>query len=377
MFTHLIPKSSKQEEKETPGLYTKQSFENSCAGFACSTLFCSLLENAGQAISKKMQFIFEINIYPMIWRTPGEEADETACLKFLQPFTSKEPGSYWVSDATKIAQIKPNTKEILFCKIVRDADDHHAVFACSIMENTHAAFLIIDKKVKQLDTLPPKVELVLQIPLADFRIDMIKQWYTQIESKTIEKIFEYPNVFLKTLGDIKAVCEYFPEQKNKIAEYVLTNHGKFMETLNDVYIFCDIFPEQKKDFAQLIIDNGNIFLSNATDVAQFLADFPTFQRKTAEYFMIHAEERLRQDILIISLCKGLTDQPGLKKEILEYALQSDLLSVYAKDTICCAFPEYKNQPTTFFKAEKTQNEPESKSHPPDESVAKKSNNPST
>ncbi|MEO8401110.1 MAG: hypothetical protein ABI597_04845 [Gammaproteobacteria bacterium] len=307
MFSRLL------EEKNTD-YRTKALHTNSCAAHACAILFTILISTKEKTLGNlaSSQDIFEICIYPEIWREYGAEADEEKALRFFNQVIDKNEMTRLTYDEAETLGPEPNA--ILF-RIIRRKDT--GCKHVDIIFSTKNVFIFVtDQGFRGIKSLTvddtDEIEYLLKIPCSSVKVDAVQALYENYRRNMVE-IFSkhYLNEKSKirnptsivTLGRaapallscarikltrliaknlncledgfyIDAVMRLFPELKSEIAENYFLHKEKYIRSWQDVVSTQQMFPQLEARILAYVIIHPELFPRESFQISRAIEHFP-------------------------------------------------------------------------------------------------------
>lgn len=323
MFSHLL--KDKNTDYRTKALHT-----NSCAAHACAILFTILLSMKDKSLKNitSSQDIFEICIFPEIWRKYGEEANEEKALCFLNRFINEDEITRLTCGEAE--NLGPEPDAVLF-RIIRRKDT--GCKHVDIIFSAKDTFIVVtDPGFRGTESLEvddtDEVEYLLKIPCSSFKVDAIQALY---ENYRLSMVDIFSKHYLNENGRIKnstsvltlgrAAPALLPSAQKKLTQLIAKNLDCIVDGFH-IEAAMRLFPELKSEMAENYFLHKDKYIRSWQDVMFTQQMFPQLEVRVLAYVITRPELFPRQSFQI---SRAIESFPNSKEQIKTIAQKSGIV----------------------------------------------------
>lgn len=319
----MFRKWTDSDEKDT-----QQSLANSCVPFSFAQLFVKICTDNDDFFAsgnlEQILRIFEIGIYPEIWKENGRESDEAKSLQYMMQYLIAPPEIFETKQ--QISGIKKETDKILFVIEKTKSDELHTVM---IFEKNNK-WVCEENEYNDFTDIKKDFQKIFSIHLTDLNIALIKDAYKKYEDTIKRVIYEY-------------------DENNTLHKYYLSSlagspiYKSPLITLYHVGTWDKVFPDLKPIVEKQLLDHPEKFIYNMSEMSKIKARYSDCTASLLKQFSRDPVKYLN-DFYDINTALKLF--PEMKEEIKKILLAD--IAKYIKDscdleTARQIFPECTNE----------------------------------
>ncbi len=282
------PSESTQINSTTAPVVTvpiKQLLKYSCTAFSCATLFSQLIQKTNQEIEnpEKILRLFEIAIYPHVWKERKWIADEQKSIQYLRQYLNEDPIIIIIISEEKIELALPLKGEAFFI-IEEEKGESHVKLAVE-EENQ---FVYQGKRYSSLFDISDKIKKIIKVKEEDFNMSSIQALYQQAQENIKQAVFSYSSECYQHFDYISSLlrcCHLFPEYKNAIIEIALSHFYYYFPDLVTLKEIVEILPEYRDRISAIFLNNFNYYFEyhiQTISIQEIIAIFPEHGDKLVE-----------------------------------------------------------------------------------------------
>ncbi len=306
---------------------TEQLLKYSCVPFGFAQLFTKIIKESEPNLplkdSNRILRLFEIGIYPEIWKKPFGESDETKSLQYMMKYLKKDPEI--MAEQKDIQSISPTDKTIWFVLGKTSAGPHVA-----LVRSEGNKFICEGKSYDYLMNTLQDITKVYAIEQSNINIQLIHESVKNYDKEIKEAFLSYGKHPLSGYytGNLFYCCpffsikESFPEASKIITEQFLQNPNQYPILGRHMARVLQEFPDWQKGIEKIFTVSPKSCFESFDDIEAAVTLFPDFKDIFSERVLLKQPEKFLKSYSDVE--KAIQLFPDDEEDIQEAAIKCKL-----------------------------------------------------